>query len=142
MVFLPEDRTVFTGDILFSSGHPVIWAGPVQNWIDACDRILAWAPETVVPGHGPITDLAGVEALKGYLIYLRDEAARRFAAGLSFEEAARDIALDAYGHWGEAERVITNVAALYRELGADVGPLDVVSQLGLMARFRRDLGLR
>ena len=28
LVYVPEDRTVFTGDILFVEGHPVMWAGP------------------------------------------------------------------------------------------------------------------
>ena len=29
----PKDRTVFTGDILFVEGHPVLWAGPIENWV-------------------------------------------------------------------------------------------------------------
>ena len=31
LVHVPKDRTVFTGDILFVEGHPVLWAGPVDN---------------------------------------------------------------------------------------------------------------
>jgi len=31
LVYVPADRTVFTGDILFVEGTPVMWAGPVQN---------------------------------------------------------------------------------------------------------------
>src|SRR6202008_3164676 len=50
----PKDRTVFTGDIRFVQGHPVLWAGPVDNWVAACDQILAWDVETVGPGDGPI----------------------------------------------------------------------------------------
>ena len=42
VIHMPADRTVFTGDILFVDGHPVIWAGPVGNWVRACDRILEW----------------------------------------------------------------------------------------------------
>ena len=33
MVHVPGDRAVFTGDILFIDGTPIIWAGPVSNWI-------------------------------------------------------------------------------------------------------------
>jgi glyoxylase-like metal-dependent hydrolase (beta-lactamase superfamily II) len=40
LVYVPDDRTVFTDDFDFYGGHPVIWAGPVRNRIDACDRIL------------------------------------------------------------------------------------------------------
>ncbi len=38
VVHLPDDGVVFTGDILFHGGHPIVWAGPVGNWIAACDR--------------------------------------------------------------------------------------------------------
>ncbi len=31
LVHIPEDRTLFTGDIIFNEGHPIIWAGPVAN---------------------------------------------------------------------------------------------------------------
>ena len=30
-----------TGDILFVQGTPIVWAGPFENWLRACDRILA-----------------------------------------------------------------------------------------------------
>ena len=92
LAYVPEDRTVFTGDILFVGGHPVVWAGPIGNWIKACDLMLSWDVETVVPGHGPITDKSGVRALKHYLEFTRAEAKKRFDAGMTDEEAARDIA--------------------------------------------------
>ena len=50
LVYVPQDRVVYAGDILFVGGHPVVWAGPVENWIKACDRILAWDVDVVVPG--------------------------------------------------------------------------------------------
>ena len=31
LVHVPEDRTIFTGDILFIEGTPLMWAGPVAN---------------------------------------------------------------------------------------------------------------
>jgi glyoxylase-like metal-dependent hydrolase (beta-lactamase superfamily II) len=82
LVHVPADRTVFTGDILFIDGHPILWVGPVGNWIKACDTIEAMDVETIVPGHGPVTDKAGVARLKGYLVYVRDEAKKRYDAGM------------------------------------------------------------
>ena len=52
LAYVPADRTVFTGDLMFVGGHPILWAGPMQNWIRACDKILSWDVETVVPGTG------------------------------------------------------------------------------------------
>ena len=41
LIHVPSDRVVYTGDILFIDGTPIAWAGPVSNWIKACDRIMA-----------------------------------------------------------------------------------------------------
>ena len=138
LVHVPQDRTVFTGDILFVEGHPVLWAGPVDNWVAACDQILAWDVETVVPGHGPITDKRGVQAMKDYLLYIKQEARKRFDAGMPAFAAARDIALDRFAGWGDAERMVVNVASLYREFGA-TEPLDVLQLFGEMGRFHAEL---
>ena len=31
MVHLADEGIVFTGDILFHGGHPIVWAGPVAE---------------------------------------------------------------------------------------------------------------
>jgi glyoxylase-like metal-dependent hydrolase (beta-lactamase superfamily II) len=138
IVHVPADAAVFTGDILFIEGHPIMWEGPIANWIRACERIVALRPEVVVPGHGPITDVAGVETVCEYLRYIEREARARFDAGMEVEEAARDISLADYDSWGDAERIAVNVATLYREFDPTrepAGPLDLFS---LMATLRAE----
>jgi cyclase len=138
IVHVPQDRTVFTGDILFVHGHPVLWAGPVGNWIKACDLILGWDVETVVPGHGPITDKAGVRAMKRYLEYIRDEAKKRFDAGMPYEEAARDISLAPFADWTDPERILVNTHALYREFARDATPPDAMALFAAMGRYHEE----
>jgi glyoxylase-like metal-dependent hydrolase (beta-lactamase superfamily II) len=136
IVHVPGDGVVFTGDILFHKGHPVVWAGPVANWICACDRILALdGVEVVVPGHGPLAGLQAVADMKGYFEHLVAEASARFAAGMSAHDAAYDIDMSPYEGWGESERIVINVAAVYRDLGAEV-PADAGSMFAAMAEWR------
>jgi glyoxylase-like metal-dependent hydrolase (beta-lactamase superfamily II) len=89
VVHLPAQGVVFTGDILFNGGHPVVWAGPVDNWISACDRIVALVPDTVVPGHGPVCDVPAVAAQRDYFTFLQREVTPRAEAGLTPLEAAK-----------------------------------------------------
>jgi glyoxylase-like metal-dependent hydrolase (beta-lactamase superfamily II) len=133
LVHVPEDKTVFTGDILFIYGTPLMWAGPVANWIGACDRICDMDVDVIVPGHGPITDKAGVRRVAEYLGYVDTEARKRFDAGLSVAEAVQDIALGDYANWGDAERIAVNVDTLYREYRGDGTITPVVELFGLMA---------
>src|SRR5215469_485501 len=124
LVHVPADRALFTGDILFVDGTPILWVGPVGNWIKACEMIEAMDVETVVPGHGPVTDKKGVARVRHYLTYIRDEARKRYDAGVPAFEAARSIALDDFSGWGDAERIAVNTATLYREFGAKDTPSD------------------
>lgn len=138
IAWVPGDRVVFTGDLLFNEGHPVMWAGPVENWIAACRHILALAPATVVPGHGPITDATAVANLLAYFEHIRDAARQRFDAGMGWKEAARDIDMSDYRGWSDPERIVANVFSLYRQWGADLateGPLDLFAEMG---RYRRE----
>lgn len=136
MVHVPADRTVFTGDILFIDGTPLMWAGPVSNWIRACDRICEMEVDKIVPGHGPITDKAGVRRVAEYLKFVDAEARKRFEAGLSVRDAAMDIALGDYSSWGDAERIAVNVDTLYREYRGDGVVTPVIELFGLMAEVR------
>ena len=72
-----------------------------------------------MPGHGPITDNRGVEAMRAYLVYIHDEARKRYDAGLSARDAAFDIALGDFESWGDSERIAINVDSLYREFSGD-----------------------
>jgi glyoxylase-like metal-dependent hydrolase (beta-lactamase superfamily II) len=135
LAHLPEDGVIFTGDILFVEGTPIVWAGPVENWIRACSRILALGVDLVVPGHGPITDHRGVEAVQAYLVYVRDRARERFDAGMGVLEAARDIPLGEFADWSDAERIVVNVDTLYREFSGNSTPPDLPGMLAGMAEL-------
>lgn len=137
LVFVPEDRTLYTGDILFIDGTPLAWAGPISNWIDACRRIEAMDVETIVPGHGPITDKRGAAQIAEYFEFVTAETRERYDAGMSLLDAARDIDLGAYADWGESERIAVNVACLYKEFAGDDSAADIMSLMGGMAELAR-----
>lgn len=137
IVYVPNRRVVFTGDILFSKAHPIIWEGPSGNWIAACERICELDVDVVVPGHGPITDKAAVARTSRYLVYLREEAKKRLDAGMTPELAARDIDLSEFADWTERERVVANVTALFRELRGNARADDTIELFAAMARARQ-----
>ena len=137
IIHVPASRAIFTGDILFIEGTPIMWEGPVANWIDACEKIAALEPEVIVPGHGPLTDIKGALGVRDYLVYVRDEARKRFDAGLSAREAALDIRLGDYSAWLDSERIAVNVVTLYREFGdpsRPPGPLEIFELMALLDR--------
>ncbi|MDJ0868763.1 MAG: MBL fold metallo-hydrolase [Myxococcota bacterium] len=137
LVHLPEQRVVFTGDVLFRLCTPIGWDGTYANWCAALDRIVALDPEVVVPGHGPICGTEGPQEMKAYLEYVLAESRGHFEAGRSELDAARQIDLGPYAGWTEPQRLLFNVHRAYRELRGE--PFDAPVDLGAIIRGMHEL---
>lgn len=140
LAYVPDAKTVYTGDILFIGGTPIVWAGPLSNWVAACDLMLGMDIETVVPGHGPVTDKSGVAAVRDYLAFVDAQASARHAAGVDAWEAARQIAAEVgarpeFRGWSEFGRISVNVDTAYRSLDPGYVTPNVVEQFRRMAEL-------
>lgn len=146
VVYVPDAATVYTGDILFIGGTPIVWAGPLSNWVAACDMMLAMDIDTVVPGHGPVTDRTGITQVRDYLAFVDERAMVHHAAGDDAWDAARAIAREVgvrpeFGSWGEFGRITVNVDTAYRWLDPDHRGADVVEQFRRMAAIEAGRGI-
>jgi glyoxylase-like metal-dependent hydrolase (beta-lactamase superfamily II) len=119
VVHVPHAGVVFCGDILFTGVTPVVWSGPIANWIAALDRCLALDADRFVPGHGPLAGPADVRALRDYWTWLIDAGGAEYAAGRSPRVAARRLVatgeFGAFRTWQAPERLAINLVALFRE---------------------------
>jgi cyclase len=122
VVYVPDERVLIAGDILFLGTTPILWDGSARNWIRACEQILTWKVDTVVPGHGPVTDLSGVDAVRQYWQFLRTAARRHFDRGRPAYQAAVKIVFSdefraqPFASWDCPERIVVNVHSLYRRM--------------------------
>jgi cyclase len=135
IVHVPDAKVVYTGDILFIGGAPLVWTGPVARCIAACDRILDLDLAAIVPGHGPLTDNDGVGWVRDYLVFVEAEATKRFEAGLSVEEAVASIDLGRFAAMSEQGRIAANVLNVYEELDPGRPRADRLEQFGRIAAF-------
>jgi 2-keto-4-pentenoate hydratase/2-oxohepta-3-ene-1,7-dioic acid hydratase in catechol pathway/glyoxylase-like metal-dependent hydrolase (beta-lactamase superfamily II) len=135
VVHVPDAGVLFGGDLLFIGCTPIVWAGPIANWVAACDAMIALDAPIVVPGHGPVTDPDGVRAVRGYLAHVAEQAEVAYGKGLSWAEAADTIDLGEYATWLDAERVVVNVYQRYRELDHETPQLEVLALLVMQAEW-------
>ncbi|GGJ35873.1 MBL fold metallo-hydrolase [Paenarthrobacter histidinolovorans] len=126
VVFVPSERVLYSGDLLFIGGTPISWAGPISNWVTACDRMIALEPEFVVPGHGPVVEAAGIHQVRDYLTWVQDEATQRHEKGMSPEDAMRDINLGRFAALDERGRIAQNILAVYYELDPTLERVDTL----------------
>ena len=92
VVYFPHDRTVHTGDLM-SGNTPLIdypGGGSVVEWTKTLDAVAAtWDYDTVIPGHGAVTNKAGLQAYSANVAKLRTRAQGLVRQGKSKDEVAK-----------------------------------------------------
>jgi glyoxylase-like metal-dependent hydrolase (beta-lactamase superfamily II) len=133
IVHIPDAGVVFAGDLMFVGVTPIMWVGPVENWLAGLDRIIELAPGVVVPGHGPLTDLDGVREMKRYWEFV-SPAAR---AGRPAREILRSLP-EPFANWDNPERIVVNAAIIAREEQGrrvpDAVRMRLIAQMGELGR--------
>jgi len=121
VVHVPDAGVVLAADLLFVGVTPIMWHGPVETWLDALETLLALDADVYVPGHGPPCGRAEIERLDAYWRWLRDGVAGQRAAGRTVGEAARALLRSPeharFADWLNPERILVNVATMYRAAG-------------------------
>jgi cyclase len=89
--YVRKADVLFTGDLLFPVGIPFIHfsgGGTVAGMIRAADRILTVAGDhtTIVPGHGPVSGRAEVQAARDLLVTIRARIQALINAGRTADE--------------------------------------------------------
>jgi cyclase len=137
IVWIPERRVLFAGDLLFNGGTPFLLAGSVQGALEAVTSLESLGAETIVPGHGPVAGPELIGFVRGYLEFVLDLARSGSAAGTDPLEVARAADLGPYAELTDTERLVGNLHRAYAELaGAERGAaIDFAAALGGMLAY-------
>jgi len=116
IVWLPNERVLFAGDVIFRLCTPMGWVGTFEKWFETLDFIAnELKPDVIVPGHGPVCGVEGATDMKAYLQYVQNESRRFYDAGLSARDASRKVDFGPYADWISPERIYLNIERAYRE---------------------------
>jgi glyoxylase-like metal-dependent hydrolase (beta-lactamase superfamily II) len=98
-VWLPDKGVMFSGDIIYVGRMLGVFpSSSSSGWLDAFIAIEALKPAYIVPGHGPVTDLARARAeTRDYLSFLRREIGKVIENGGDVVEATA-IDQSAFAH--------------------------------------------
>lgn len=138
IVWVPDRRVLFCGDLLFNGGTPFLMQGSVAGAISVLEEVVKpLGAETIVPGHGPVSGPGLIDEVLGYLRFVQDTAVAGRAAGLSPLEAGRETDLGPYAGLTDPERIVGNLHRAYAELdGAEPGAeIDVVTAMADMVTY-------
>lgn len=142
--WLPHERVLFAGDLVFNGGTPFVVMGSVAGTLAALERLRALEPEVIVPGHGPVTDASVLDEQVAYLRFVQELAREGAERGASPLDVASAADLGAFAHWHDPERLVGNLHRAYAELdGHPLGaPIDMPAAFNDMITFNGGKPLR
>ena len=82
VVWIPERRTLFTGDLVFNGGTPFVAMGSIAGSLTALERLRGFDAEIIVPGHGPVCDSGVMDGIEAYLRFVQDTAKGAVPGGI------------------------------------------------------------
>lgn len=121
VAYFEKANVLHMGDVFFNKIIPFIdvkGGGSANGYLTSLDKIMTRVPRNVkiIPGHGEVTDLAGLKVFRQYIQDVVDTANKAKAAGKSKEAFLNEVDLPAYKEWrGYADRFKDNAAAAYDE---------------------------
>ena len=126
LIYLPQYKILWAGDIAFFYVAPAAQSGHVSKWIESIDRINKMDVDVIVPGHGPSGSKKELAETREYLAFIKQEARRRYDAGMSAGKAAAEIEarLGKFDSWTDpaAIRHVITIVRLYAEFKDTIAP--------------------
>ena len=121
VVYFEKAGVLHMGDLFFYKVVPFVdvrSGGSVRGYVAALDKVLARVPPNtrIIPGHGEVTDVAGLRAFRQYFVDILEAAGKARAAGKTKEEFLETVDLPAYKSWnGYGDRFRNNCDAAWDE---------------------------
>jgi len=143
IVWVPERKVLFSGDLLFQGVTPFVVQGSVGGMLATLASVEQLGAETIVPGHGPVCGPEVFGNVTRYLRFVQDTAAAGIAAGISPLDAALGTDLGEFADLLDPERIVGNLHRAYaEERGEPWGaPLDAAAALADMVTYNGGLPL-
>lgn len=119
LLWLPQHNVLFSGNVVFTDRMlDVIAVTNTRRWLDTFAVIDLLAPQTIVPGHGPVCDLASARThTRDYLVALREHMKQAIDSGIDISTASRRFDADRWRHLRLAdELLLVNASNVYLEI--------------------------
>lgn len=116
IVYLPQERILFSGDLIVIGYHPQLRDGSCNGWLRILGELDIIAPAQIVPGHGPVTQ--GLESawfLREYFLRVKSAVREMAARGKTLPEMLEELTLPEYQGLGKIRFWPNTIRVVYRE---------------------------
>ena len=119
MVFVEEDRVLFTGDVVMSQRFLAAQnTSSVSTWISVLDELTALKPAHVVPSHGKLGDASLIARDRAFIQAVRDRVGTLKREGKSIDDVVAAVVAEIAPQYPEFGNP-TNAGAMARAAFAE-----------------------
>lgn len=116
-IYIPSQKIVFAGDLVFNDRIPSVRDGDVSGWIEALDTIRALRAEYIVGGHGKMVTKESLNMTYEYLTQLKTQVSKLLDEGVDIAEVVNRVTMDKFKNLKLYKALHKkNVEATYRML--------------------------
>lgn len=117
LVYIPEERTLFTSDLLYVKSVGYMGEGQMEDWVVALEFMDQFEMKKVIPGYGPLSKPEVIGDYKKYFKSFLSEVIRHIEAGDSLEKTKKEFNLPQYRHYSGYDHLLElNIDRAYRNL--------------------------
>lgn len=116
ILYLPKEKIVFMGDLLFIDNHPWIADGYPKNLITTLNNIRQMDAGTFIPGHGKVGSKDDIVTMIDYIEMIKLTALNLLNDGKSAEDINELQIPEAYEDWLLSNFYKMNVKFMYESL--------------------------
>ena len=125
-VWLPKEAVLHASFAGYKDRHPDIRPdyshGTTTGMLKQLEAYIALKPRIVIPAHGPLTDVAGLETVVDYLILARHKVRDMMDRGMALPAIEKTFDMKEYPAWDRTEHLSWTADTIYREFRGE-GPL-------------------
>ena len=120
VIYFPELKVIHSGDLFLTNGAfslpfmDFAAGGSALEWTKTLDGMLTLDFDTVIPGHGPLSNREGVLKWRADFVTMRDRIGGMVHQGRTKEEISKTL-IDDF-HWPDGGLAIQQVDAFIAEL--------------------------
>ncbi len=118
MVFLPDEKVLFAGDVLWVGYHPNLEDADLEGWLGALEGVSKLKVDYIVPGHGPVADKSFIAPLAKYIRNFDATFTRLARDGVPKERIAEELVMEGTEEWRLKMIVERNVSILHERYRA------------------------
>jgi cyclase len=91
VVYLPNEKLLFAGDVVVTNRPPFLSQGNTKQWLQGLTYLRKLRYDVLIPGHGELTGKEATENMSNYLRMVRRKVRGAYLSGMAKAETARSL---------------------------------------------------